>query len=71
MKKLLALILPLIANAQPGPATRYLVNEPATLFDIGMMRLDTLTTEFEQRVGLSWGGSNGRREFFKAEVDSN
>jgi len=71
MKKLLALFLfPLGVNAQPGPTTQYLMNEPASLFDIGMMRLDTLTTSFEQRVGLSWVASDGRREFFKAEVHS-
>jgi len=71
MKKLLALFLfPLIANAEPGPTTQYLMNEPATLFDIGMMRLGALTSQFQQRVGLSWLASDGRREFFKAEVNS-
>ncbi|HEX7235548.1 MAG TPA: hypothetical protein VF405_01225 [Gammaproteobacteria bacterium] len=71
MKKLLALfLLPLAAHAQPGPTTQYLMGESATLFDVGMLRLDALTTEFAQRVGLSWAGSNGRREFFKAEINS-
>lgn len=72
MKKFLALFLfPLIANAQPGPATQYLMSEPTTLFDIGLLRLAALTAQFQQRVGLSWVASDGRREFFKAEVNSN
>ena len=72
MKKLLALLLfPLLANAQPGPATQYLMSEPANLFDIGMLRLDALTTAFEQRVGLSWTTRDGQREFFRAEVNAN
>ena len=71
MKKLLAvLFFPLFAHAQPGPAIEYLTHEPATLFDVGMMRLDALTAQFQQRVGLSWLGNDGRREFFKAEVNS-
>lgn len=72
MKKLLALLLlPLAANAQPGPTAQYLMNEPATLFDIGMMRLDALTAAFEERVGLSWTAGDGQREFFKAAVNAN
>jgi hypothetical protein len=47
------------------------MNEPATLFDIGMMRLAALTSAFQQRVGLSWARSDGRREWFKAEVNAN
>ena len=39
MKKLLViLLLPAFANADPGTATKYLINEPASLFDIGLIR---------------------------------
>ena len=70
MKKLLAMLLfPMIANGEPGRLTQYLMNEPATLLDIGMVRLDNLTTAFEARVGLFWT-SNGEREPFRAEVSS-
>jgi hypothetical protein len=71
MKMLIALLLlPFVANAEPGPTTQYLMTEPATLFDVGMVRLDILTTEFEKRVGLSWANNAGSREFFEAEVNS-
>lgn len=71
MKKLIALLLlPFAANAEPGPTTQYLMTEPASLFDVGMVRLDILTTEFEKRVGLSWATNTGSREFFEAEVNS-
>ena len=70
MKKIAAISLfPILVNAEPGPVTQYLMNEPATLFDIGMMRLETLTTEFEKRVGLHWM-DNGEYKFFRAEIYS-
>jgi hypothetical protein len=40
------------------------------MFDIGMVRLGILTTEFEKRVGLPWTTSAGRTEFFHAQVSS-
>ncbi len=71
MNKLIALLLlPFVANAEPGPSTQYLMTEPASLFDVGMVRLDILTTEFQKRVGLSWAASAGSREFFEAEINS-
>jgi hypothetical protein len=72
VKKLGALLLLFLgtAHAEPGALTQSLIGEPATLFDIGMMRLETLTTEFENRVGLSWTAVDGSREFFKAEINS-
>jgi hypothetical protein len=72
MKKLVVLfLLPLgTGHAEPGALTQYLMQEPATLFDIGMMRLENLTTEFENRVGLHWTGNAGTAEFFKAEINS-
>jgi hypothetical protein len=61
MKRMIAvLLLPILGNAEPGPVTRYLINEPASLLDVGMMRLETLTTEFENRVGLH----------FRAEINA-
>ena len=70
MKKFIAiLLLPMLVNAEPGPATQYLINEQATLLDIGMMRLETLTTEFEKRVGLHWT-DNEERKFFRAEINA-
>ena len=39
MKKLIfLLLLPAVASADPGPATRYLINEPASLLDVGLLR---------------------------------
>jgi len=70
MKKIIAILLfPILVNAEPGPVTQYLTNERATLLDVGMIRLETLTTEFEKRVGLHWT-ENGEMEFFSAEINS-
>ena len=71
MKNCIALLLfPLLAGAEPGPATNYLINEPATLLDVGMMRLETLATEFENRVGLHWT-ENDEMRIFRASVQPN
>jgi hypothetical protein len=71
MKTLLALLLfPLVANAEPGPTSQFLMREPATLLDIGMARLSSLTTAFEQRVGLSWTADGGRSESFRADINA-
>lgn len=68
MKNLVALLLfPMLAHAQPGPMTQYLTRERATLLDIGMMRLDTLTTEFTNRVGVSWT-EDGTPKFFRPDI---
>lgn len=70
MRRIIAmLLLPILVHAEPGPATQYLINERATLLDIGMMRLETLTSEFEDRVGLSWT-DNGESKFFRAEINA-
>lgn len=70
MKKIIALLLaPMLASAEPGPTTQYLFNEPATLLDIAMVRLDDLTDEFENRVGLYWTEGD-ETKFFKAEINS-
>lgn len=59
------LLLPTIGHAEPGLVTQSLVNERASLFDIGMMRLETLTREFrESRTALDCGrkGDFGRAD---------
>lgn len=63
------LLMPALAQAGPGPATRYLMNERATLLDIGMMRLETLTHEFQGRVGLDWT-DKGSPKFFRAGINT-
>lgn len=70
MKKIVALLLfPISVIAEPGPTTQYLINERATMLDIGMMRLNTLTTEFRERVGLFWM-ENEEPTLFRAEIYS-
>jgi hypothetical protein len=55
MKKMIAiLLLPALAYAGPGPVTRYLMYEPASLFDVGMIRLQSLTRWAESNVGFAW-----------------
>ena len=41
MKQLTAVLLlsPLLGSADPGPATKYLIDEPASLMDIGPLRM--------------------------------
>jgi hypothetical protein len=68
-KSIAMLFMPVLALAQPGPTTQYLINERATLLDIGMMRLETLTSEFENRVGLHWT-DKGKAKFFRAEINA-
>lgn len=55
MKKWIVLmLLPLCAQGAPGGVTQYLINEPASMLDVGMVRLDNLTTWFRGAVGLYW-----------------
>lgn len=71
MKNLIALLFfPFVAIAEPGPTSQFLMNEPATLLDIGMLRLDSLTSEFDQRVGLYWSADGGRSEPFEADINA-
>lgn len=67
---LIALLFPVLAGASTEPTLEGLFSEPATLMDVGMVRLEILTTEFERRVGLYWTKDDGEKEFFKAEVNS-
>lgn len=55
MKKLIPFFLfPVFVCAEPGPVTQYLMNEPVSLFDVGMMRLARLTSWAESHVGYAW-----------------
>ena len=51
MKKLFLLFLfPTLVFAEPGPTTQYLMNEPASLFDVGMVRLRFLIHRWEDQM---------------------
>ncbi len=70
MKKLIVFLLfPTLVNANADAVEQYLINEPATLLDVGMLRLENLTNEFEQRVGLHWTDGD-KMKLFRAEVSS-
>ena len=70
MKKLLALLLlPLTIHAESPSITQRLMDEPATMLDIGMIRLNTMIAGFEKSVGLHWT-EDGQYRFFKASIDS-
>ena len=58
------------AAAAPGAVTGGLMAEPASLFDVGMVRLENLTTDFQRRVGLHWTGDDGNPEFFRASIST-
>lgn len=53
MRSVFALLLlcPLLALADQGAATRYLMTEPASLMDIGLLRLDQSLEEMSDRFG--------------------
>ena len=54
------LLLPFVASAKPGPVSRYLIDEPASMMDMGIWRMgqtlaaDRLSVgrEFEQAAGF-------------------
>lgn len=50
MKKPLALLLliPVLASADPGAATRYLTSSPATLMDFGLWKLDSYLNGYRE-----------------------
>lgn len=70
MKRLvLLLLLPCLAHAEVSPITKYLTSERASLLDIGMMRLDRLTRDFEARNGVYWT-ENGNVKFFRPSIST-
>ena len=72
MRTLFAFLLfPFLANAEVSSISKELMNEPATLFDVGMIRLDSLTREFGRRVGVYWTTASGTQEAFRADINSN
>jgi len=50
----LLLLLPLYSFAEPNAAARYLMSEPATLFDLSMLRLQMLTDYRELQMVLNY-----------------
>ena len=55
MKKLIFLILfPTLVWAEPGPETHYLMNEPASLFDVGMLRLQHMIGYWEKQMTFNY-----------------
>ncbi len=58
------LLLSITAMADPGSATRYLMNEPASPMDIGMMRLDNTLSSLQHETQESYrrGAGNGGEE---------
>lgn len=50
-RSILLLLFPLLAFADPGAAMRYLINEPASLMDLGLVRLDIRLAEYRETIG--------------------
>jgi hypothetical protein len=70
MWKIIAMLfVPVLAHAELSATTQYLTSERATLLDIGLMRLETLTSEFERRVGVHWT-DKGTARFFRPEINT-
>ena len=65
-----------VGHAEPTPVVKYLMDEPVTLFDLGMLRLDRLFDDFKVKdaksvfvsVGYKW--KENRISIF-AFVDTN
>lgn len=55
MKKLIFLLLfPALVWAEPGPTTQYLMKEPASVFDVGMLRLQHLIGYWEKQIAFNY-----------------
>jgi hypothetical protein len=63
------LLMPVLAHAEVGSTTQYLISERATLLDIGMVRLESLTGEFERRVGVHWT-DKGTAKYFRPDINA-
>jgi len=71
MQKLLALLLlPFLVNAEDSSISKLLRDEPASLLDIGMIRLDNLARDFGRRVGVYWTTASGTKEAFRADIST-
>ena len=66
MKRVFLLLLfPLLAIADPGPATRWLINEPASLMDIGILRAELWFRHVDPIIVASY--KNTRDSKFRVE----
>jgi hypothetical protein len=52
------MIIPVLALANPGPVTRELMEEPASLFDVGMLRLKHSIGYWEKQIIGSYNRSS-------------
>ena len=53
------IFLPFVAHSEPNPAIRYLMNEPATLFDLGMHQLHLSLREDRDRISEIYRNNSG------------
>ena len=71
MKWILVLLLsPVVAHADAVSMSKMLKGEPASLLDVGMIRLELLTRDFGRRVGVYWTTASGTREPFRASINT-
>ena len=69
MKRVLLLLLfPLLATADPGAATQYLMNEPASLFDVGIARAQQDLEKTKAAVSSRIARQFGEEIFFIPEI---
>ena len=61
MKNLAAILLlfPVLASADPGPATQHLLDEPATLMDVGIIRLAAVIRNNQDLIGGNYEMATG------------
>ena len=68
---IIMLLLPVCVSAEPSSFTKSLMNEPATMLDIGMVRLRALTTRAQNlKLGMYWQ-ENDEMGRFNAYINSN
>ena len=69
MKRLtvLLLLLPALASADPGTATQYLMNEPASLMDIGLLKLNMKLEKLKPHL---WGPFLGDGDADRTKVSA-
>ena len=56
---ILLLFFPLLAIADPGAATKYYMDKPTSLFDLGMYRANLYLSSIEREVGISFDVASG------------
>lgn len=74
MKRFLVLmLLPGLAIAEPGLVTRHFKDQPATLFDLGMLRLELWASQSEETIAAQFRdqtASEPRATYVHAEYDA-